>query len=392
MAMNRERYVLLNLIQTVGSNQWRRLFEAFGGPEAVCAATARALQEIGGISPDTAQRIADGCQREQRACDELAMAQQDGVTIITLDEPGYPELLRAIHDPPLVLYLKGKLPPREGMTVAVVGSRRASLYGLFAAEHLAYDLALRGVSVVSGLARGVDAAAHRGALKGDGETFAVLGNGLASIYPPEHAALASEVGERGGIISEYPMGMGPLPHNFPRRNRIISGLCHGVVVVEAATRSGALITADCALEQGREVFAVPGPITTATSQGTHRLIKQGAKLVASVEDILEELRPIVPEPVACAPIRAAAAAAGCSQERRAGAAKFSSAAECVLSCLSGETPVHIDAISAQSGLTSGAVSSALLELELGHVVRQLPGTRFVRRTPRGPRDGTDGER
>ncbi len=290
MLTDRERLILLNCVPDVGPVQVRRLLDAFGGIKALCAASEAQLRRVWGIGSVTALQLVSTCRTPGLAEEEIRLARRHGCEIVTQLDEGYPARLREIHDPPLVIYRKGRWPQPDEAAVAIVGSRRASLYGQQAAERLAYELALRGVTVISGLARGIDAAAHRGALRADGRTVAVLGSGMSRLYPPEHEALAAEVAERGAVLSEYPMGMAPLPHNFPRRNRVISGLSLGVVVVEAADRSGALITADMALEQGREVFAVPGPVDSVTSQGTHGLLKQGARLVTSVEDIMDELR------------------------------------------------------------------------------------------------------
>ena len=368
MITNRERLILLNLIPEVGSTRLRRLLDAFGDLERVWAASPEALQHVEGIGPGLAQRLVEGRRDTARLEQELTTARRHGVTVLTLDDPDYPERLRTIPDPPLALYVNGTLSPQDDIAVAVVGSRHASLYGTQCAERLGYALALRGVSVVSGLARGIDAAAHRGALKAPGRTIAVLGSGLAQLYPSEHADLAAQVAARGAVISEYPMETLPLPHNFPRRNRIISGLSLGVVVVEASARSGALITADCALEQGREVFAVPGPMTSVTSQGTHGLLKQCARLVTSVDDILEELR-LREEPRAASieargAAVAAPAVAGCEER--------------ILSCVSEREPRDIDVIAAESGLPMPEVSSFLLQLELKRRIRQLPGKQFIR--------------
>lgn len=285
-----------------------------------------------------------------------------GVRMITPADADFPALLREIADPPQRLYIRGRLP--EGPAVAIVGSRRASAYGLDVAERLAYDLALRGVVIVSGLARGIDGAAHRGCLRAGGRTVAVLGSGLGRIYPPEHEALAEEiVRQRGAVCSEHPADAEPLPHHFPRRNRLISGLSLGVVVVEATARSGALITADSALEQGREVFAVPGPVTHPGSQGTHGLLKQGARLVACAEDILEELRLA---PVPAAPDEAAVKGS------------LSAAEAQLVGCVAHDTPQDVDTLSQRSGLAWADFVSALLELEVKGLVRQLPGQRYVR--------------
>ncbi|MBI3321482.1 MAG: DNA-protecting protein DprA [Candidatus Omnitrophica bacterium] len=366
---DRERFILLNLVPGAGSTRLRRLLQAFGDLDRLWNADCHALQQVEGITPALAQHLAAARHHQARLEQELALAKRHGVTIITLEESAYPALLKAIPDPPLALYVQGTLERVDGVAVAVVGSRGASCYGLQCAERLGAELALRGVTVVSGLARGIDSAAHRGALMASGRTVAVLGSGLARIYPPEHGPLAERIAKQGAVLSEYPMDTLPLPYNFPRRNRIISGLSLGVVVVEAAAHSGALITVDCALEQGREVFAVPGPVTSTRSHGTHQLLKQGARLVSSVEDIVEELR-LSPQPIAHAQTEEPAiddAVRLPEPERR------------VLSCMGEHDPCPIDAISAQSGLAMPEVSSALLHLELKRLVQQLPGKRFVRR-------------
>ena len=208
---------------------------------------------------------------------------------ITVDDAEYPKNLKTLHRPPQALYVNGSFKEEDDFAVAIVGSRRASRYGIEMGERLGYDLALRGVTVVSGMARGIDSAAHRGALKANGRTIAVMGSGHGHIYPPENKDLYRKIAESGAVISEFENDVSPLPQNFPIRNRIISGLSLGIVVVEAAKNSGALITVDFALEQGREVFAVPGKISSVTSEGAHELIKDGAKLVQSAEDIMEEL-------------------------------------------------------------------------------------------------------
>ncbi len=369
MLTNRERLILLNLIPEIGSTRLRRLLDAFGDLDRVWKASPQDLQQVEGIGPQLAQRIAAGRHDEPLLRRELALAQRAGVTIITLEDPEYPKPLRTIHDPPLALYVRGTLEPADEAAVAIVGARRASLYGMQCAERLGYDLALRGVTVVSGLARGIDGAAHRGALKTSGRTIAMLGSGLARIYPPEHESLAGQIVEQGALISEYPMEFPPLAHNFPRRNRLISGLSLGVVVVEASQKSGALITADCALEQGREVFAVPGPITTVTSQGTHHLLKQGARLVTSVDDILDELR------LTAQPVREAASVGHAERQ----IVELPEAQQRVFACVSEGHPSYIDAIAAQSQLGMPEASAALLQLELRQLVRQLPGKQFIRR-------------
>ena len=400
MLSDRERLIALNRVPGIGSASLQRLLEAFGSLDRLVAAGAAELQEAAGLQRPAAQRLVAACRDERALRCELELAQRAGVALLTQQDEDYPVGLRTIPDPPLVLYVKGISEAMTAPAVAIVGSRRASFYGLECAERLAGELALRGVTIVSGLARGIDGAAHRGALKAGGRTIAVLGHGLSQIYPPEHVRLADEVAASGWLVSEYPMDAAPLPHHFPRRNRLISGWSLGVVVVEATARSGALITVDCALEQGREVFAVPGPMMAVTSQGTHHLLKQGARLVTSVEDILDELRLVPLSPIgahvadpstrATTESRVAGsrdAPRADSQGRRARPAGLHSTAVAgeqlaeaetrVLACVEAD-PRTIDAIALESGLGVPEVSSLLLQLEVQHLVRQLPGKRFVK--------------
>lgn len=359
-----EQLIVLNRTTEIGSTALYRLIQSLGSLDRLWQATAGEISQAARIGPVVAERIAacrsDGAWLKK----EMALALRDQVSILTLGEPQYPKALLTIADPPLVLYIKGN-PDFEKPGIAVVGSRQASLYGLQCAEQLSFQLAEKGLTVISGLAMGIDAAAHRGALKARGCTIAVLGSGLAAIYPGRNKQLAQEIIKaEGAVISEYPMQTLPLPYHFPRRNRIISGLSLGVVIVEARHRSGALITADCALEQGREVFAVPGPMAAVNSQGTHKLLKQGARLVTGVEDILEEL-PLeqlraVPDPSAPIP-----------------AASLTQAEERLLLCIA-ESPATIDAISVKSGLAAAMVTATLLQLELKGCIKQLPGKRFFR--------------
>jgi DNA processing protein len=302
-----------------------------------------------------------------------------GADILLLDDGVYPQLLREIFDPPITLYVKGAWDICfEQPSVAVVGSRRCSTYGQSTATMLARDLAQRGVTIVSGLARGIDAAAHKGALEAKGRTLAVMGTGLDQVYPRDHKKLVAEILERGGaLVSQFPLGTPPIPENFPYRNRVISGLSLGVVLVEAAENSGSLITARLALEQGREVFAVPGNITSRNSFGTNYLIKAaGAKLVQTWQDIAAELpqeiaaRLLPPEP-----------------KKKRGETSVQPAlpsdlteSECaVVKLLSTDEPTHIDALEESSGLPLSELTSVLLSLEMRELVRQLPGKCFVRK-------------
>jgi len=280
------------------------------------------------------------------------------------EDEGYPKLLREIYDPPPVLYVRGDLQPEERF-FAIVGSRRASPYGLKVASEMAEHLTTYGFTIVSGFARGIDTAAHRGALRAKGRTVAVLGSGLSKIYPPENRDLANEVSLSGALVSEFPMTYPVLPENFPRRNRVISGLSLGVLVVEADEKSGALITADLALEQGREVFAIPGRVDSPLSRGTHRLIQQGAKLVREVSDILEELK----IPIAEGLTRPA------STPRRP--PSLVGEEEVVYEYLT-DSPKPIDTIVEETHLSAQKALSTLVQLEVKKLVREHPGKRYTR--------------
>jgi DNA processing protein len=295
---------------------------------------------------------------------DQASAVHAGLAVLVWGDADYPALLARIPSPPPLLYLRGDLLPEDAVSVAVVGARRATAYGQDMARELATELARRGVTIVSGLARGIDAAAHQGALEAGGRTLAVLGCGLDRIYPPEHRELSERVAEAGALCGEFPVGTPPVRANFPRRNRIISGLSLGVVVVEAGVESGALITADHAVEQGREVFAVPGRVHARYSEGCHRLIKAGAKLVDTWEDVLVELLPQVKRRRAAHPVRAPLPPLSAEEEQ-------------VVALLLAEGQ-HIDTLIARSGLPSGRVAGVLVGLEMKGVVRQLGGKMFER--------------
>jgi DNA processing protein len=295
---------------------------------------------------------------------------------ITIDDAEYPKNLKNIHKPPQQLYVNGTLEERDAVAVALVGSRRPSLYGVEMAEKLGYELALRGVTVVSGMARGIDTAAHRGALKAKGRTVAVMGTGHGVIYPAENKKLYSEIAESGAVVTEYESGEGPIPFHFPQRNRIISGLSLGVVVVEAAKDSGALITASLAAEQGREVFAVPGRISSSTSSGANALIKDGAVLVQTVDDILDELsiKEVGPQG------RSLGSPRGGDIGRMTRAYVYNSLTDDerrLYKAVSNE-PLYLDDVISKSGLGLSKGSKALLSLQLKKLVRELPGKQFVR--------------
>ena len=282
-------WIALRAVEEIGCVGFRTLLQAFSTPEGVFSASIQTLRVVPGIGPKTAHNIKSFSDWD-KAEKEIEQADRLGVDIITCEDAAYPRRLLNIYDYPPLLYVKGSLHPEE-ICVAVVGSRLASMYGKYTTEKICRELALRGVTVVSGLARGIDSAAHRGALAGKGRTVAVLGCGLDMIYPPENENLARDVAANGAIVTEFPFATPPNAPNFPSRNRIISGISLGVVVVEAGEKSGSLITARIAAEQGRSVFAVPGEIGAAGSRGTHRLIKQGAILFESIEDVLDEILP-----------------------------------------------------------------------------------------------------
>ena len=295
----------------------------------------------------------------------LTHAAKHRASLVTLCDDDYPKQLTTIYDPPAALYVRGAFAPADEIAVAMVGSRYPSAYGIETAERFGRELAERGVTVVSGMARGIDGAAHRGALAGGGRTIAVLGSGLARLYPPEHRELADRIAELGAVISEFPLDTRPDKLHFPQRNRLISGLSLGVLVVEAAEKSGALITARYAGEQGREVLAVPGKISSPTSAGAHALLRDGATLVTSVDDILEALRlaPLAP-PQRTQPSSHCVILALTPQEQS------------LLSHLSDE-PLYVDDLATASGLLPAALSSILVNLELKRQVRQWPGQRYT---------------
>lgn len=351
-------WVGFNYVRGIGPVKFRRLVDFFGSPREAWEASIAALRQAG---------------LDSKACDNLVSArsslsldaemdkiQAEGVVVLTWDDPTYPDRLRQIDSPPPVLYVKGDLAPKDDWAVAVVGTRRATIYGREAARRLAGDLARNHVTVVSGLAKGIDSHAHQAALEAGGRTIAVLGSGVDIIYPPENRRLASEIISSGALISEYPLGTQPEAVNFPPRNRIISGISLGTVVIEAHERSGALITTDFALEQGREVFAVPGQIFSKASAGCHDLIKQGAKLVKDCEDILEELNLTM-----------------VAVQREAKEILPANETETVLLRVLSTDPQHIDEIRRESGLPIATVSAVLTMMELKGMVRQVGGMNYV---------------
>lgn len=358
-------WVALRAAAGVGDVLARRLVARFGGAEQTLAAGASALAAAG-LNSEAAATLEAGRQLEA-AADEVARIRAAGARLIPCTDSEYPSLLSVVHDAPLYLVARGE-PLGDGPAVAVVGARHATPYGKDVAMRLAEELAQAGVTVVSGLARGVDGAAHGGALRGGGQTVAVLGSGIDIIYPAEHRELAARITCSGTLLCERPVGAAPRPEYFPARNRIIAGMTHGTVVVEAAGRSGSLITARLALEGGREVFAVPGRIDSPLSVGTHRLIQEGAKLTASVDDVLSE---IVPALRARAGVRTAVADVA-SSRRPSGDGAAGSMDDALVPLLAGG-PLAIDELIRESGLSASRVLTSVLDLELRGIVVQLPG-------------------
>jgi DNA processing protein len=372
-----QHWLGLARVGDVGVRTAHKLVQHFGSPEAVYTATRTALESCG-LAGHVAQRLRAGSGLAE-AERELAAAEKCGCRLVPFGSEDYPPLLKQIADPPLVLYVRGDVSLLSRHAVAVVGTRRPSAYGSSVGHRLAADLARRALVIVSGLARGIDSAAHRGALEAQGKTVAVLGCGVDVIYPRENKRLTDQIIASGALVSEFPLGTSPQPENFPIRNRIISGLALGVVIVEAAEYSGSLITARLASEQDREVYAVPGNITSAQSFGPNLLIKQGAKLVDNWMDVFEEFpaaarAQLLPpaketEPAErTLPLFEERPASGLSEDQRV-----------VYDALRVDESIFIDSIFGLVSLPQPRVLSALLELEMNGLVRQLPGKNFVRK-------------
>ncbi len=355
------------LVRGLGLRSANTLIRHFKTSEAVFDSDRAGVEALG-IPPEVADDLFSSKSKE-RAEAEWAAATELGVKIVDILDCAYPPLLREIFDPPIVLYVKGSKWNSELPQISIVGTRRPTGYGINCAERLAEDLAARGLVVTSGLARGLDAAAHRGALR-SGVTYAVFGSGLDFVYPRENRKLAELVEQNGAVLSEFPLNTPPSPQNFPIRNRIIAGMSLGVVVVEAAEYSGSLITARLALESNREVFAVPGPVTSTRSFGPHALIRQGAKLVSTWQDVVEEL----PHPV-----REMVFAPLVAQMQAQPAFELSQGEQEIWKALSVQEPVYIDSLLARLPLPASEVYSALLSLETAERIRQLPGKKYIRR-------------
>ena len=358
----------LSLVPGIGPRLQQTLLEAFGSPSAVFKASLQELTQIEGIGPKLSAAIIESrdpaaAQRELNRCDELS------VRLIRRGSAGYPHMLGEICDPPSILYCRGSLEPRDELAVAIVGSRRCSVYGRQQAERFASALARAGITVVSGLARGIDAAAHCAALEAGGRTIAVSATGLAQVYPPEHKELSAQIAERGAVVSESSLDQPPVAGLFPQRNRIISGMSLGIIIVEATRTSGALHTARHAMEQGREVFAVPGRVDSLSSEGCHALIRDGVMLIRGVEDVLEALGPLI-SPLDC----------GNGEKIHSPRELSLSEQERTILNLVTSDPRLIDEVVRDSAIESSRVLATLTVLEMKRMLRRLPGG-FVMRTP-----------
>jgi DNA processing protein len=355
----------LKNVKGVGNHLFKKLIDQFQFPENIFKATVEELTRVEGISQPVAKAI-----RQKKITDhekrEFDSACEKGIRIVTMVDESYPPLLLQIPDPPPLLYVLGNL-EKSAVHLAIVGSRNATRYGITTAKQLSRELVHHGISIVSGMARGIDTAAHDGAIEANGHTIAVLGSGIDIVYPPENRSLFQKIKETGAVISEFPLCTNPEPYHFPLRNRIISGMSVGTIVVEAAMKSGSLITAKLAAEQGREVFAVPGSIHSFKSAGTHNLLKQGAKLVENAVDVLEEIQPFlhyhefseaVPE-----------------VQIKKKHTMLDSEESIVFKALE-PYPVHFDDIVRSTGIEPGKLAGILLKLELEGMVTQSPGKHF----------------
>jgi len=369
----------LSLVRGIGPRLSQVLLERFGSPAAVLAAPPDLLRDVPGVGPKVATALFEA-RRSDEADLVLSRCRQRGVRLLAPHLDDYPRMLREIPDPPAILYANGTLEQRDALGIGIVGSRRCTAYGRKIAQKLAGGLARAGMTVVSGLALGIDSAAHRGALEAGGRTIAVLATGVDTIYPPEHEELAYEVAQQGAVISESPLGQKPLAGLFPQRNRIISGLSLGVIVIEASRSSGSLHTARHAMEQGREVFAVPGRIDSPHNEGCHALIRDGAKLITSVDDILEELGPLT-EPVSLSPTPKShheTAEPPPTEEVHSPRELTLSDQERKVLNLVPKEPIHIDQILRESDLEHSRILSTLTVLEMKRMVRRYPGGNYCR--------------
>ncbi len=367
---SKEAFLALNLLPKIGPVRVRHLLKRFQRPEVILGASSSQLQQVSGVGPEMAGQIQNWEDHIDLEEEKRRMADYE-IVALTIDDEAYPPALREIHDPPFLLYCRGKIRPSDSAAIGVVGSRRTTHYGRDQAHKLSFQLARAGFCIVSGLARGIDTAAHEAALAAEGRTVAVLGSGIGNVYPAENQVLADRIAENGAVLSEFPVLCNPDKKSFPLRNRIVAGMSQGLLVVEAPVRSGSLITANQALEQGRTVFAVPGQIDRPTSEGCHRLIRQGAVLVCNAQDVVDELHSDLnslaldfgPDTKPLSPV-----------SRNLDRSENETA---ILVALE-DRDMTIDDLSEVTELSAGVVSACLLQLEMKCAIKQLPGKYFTK--------------
>ncbi len=361
-----EDFILLNMVEGLGFKKLESLLRFYGEPSNILKAAKKDLASVDGIGDSIANKIT--ALKKEALDKELRLMEKKGVYAASVFDVNYPDNLKNSYSPPIILYIKGDVRPEDADAVAIIGSRKPSYYGISNCEKISADLAARGITVVSGLARGIDTAAHKGAVK-SGRTIAVLGSGLNRIYPPENRELAEEICGKGAVVSEFPMDAPPDRYNFPRRNRVISGLSLGVIVVEAGEKSGALITADFALEDNREVFAVPGRVDSKVSVGTNKLIKEGAILVAAADDVIYEIR----SRLKYYNERNIGLAGSAGAEKDVSLTEEEKAMKDLLSY----DPVYIDTLAEKTNMNVDKIAALLVKLEIKNIVRELPGKNFI---------------
>jgi DNA processing protein len=370
-------WLALLLVPGLGTRRAGLLIDRLRTPQAIFRRSRSELEAFG-LSGSVAQSIASGCTFDDAVLQQEKM-RQSGTILAVITGPHFPPLLREIYDPPVALFVRGRLELLASTMLGVVGTRRPTTYGTAAAEHLAADLARAGLAIVSGMARGIDTAAHKGALAAEGNTLAVLGCGVDLVYPAENRKLAAEIAEKGALLSEFPMGTAAYPQNFPVRNRIVSGMSLGVLVVEGAEYSGSSITARLALDQGREVFAVPGNITSKMSWGPNLLIKQGAKLVQDWNDVIAEITPEVRRQLIDQAKRRLGVETTDDPQASLFAGPSGEAARTVLGKLKVDAATHLDDLVEQvDGISPSEIIAALFELEMMGLAKQMPGKNFVK--------------
>jgi len=360
----KQAYIALNLLPNIGPVRVHRLLEHFGSAQSILSATSSELMQVRGIGKNASNVIANWQQNIDLG-EELEKIRSRKINIITPEDPTYPSLLRQIYDPPVVLYSWGNLEKSDSEAISIVGSRQATHYGRETARKFGFQLANAGLCVVSGMARGIDSAAHEGALAAGGRTIAVIGSGLGELYPRENQQLAEKISANGAVISEFPVDFPPQKRSFPQRNRIVAGWARGTLVIEAGARSGALITAAQASDSNRDVYAIPGQINRPVSEGTNRLIQQGAKLVMDAGDVIEEMPAEVHQLAKTREIRPSSDTILSNHEK-------------IIYAALGNNQAHIDELANQVNMRVPEVSATLLKLEIKQLVKQLPGNYFVK--------------